>query len=222
MGAGESIAVHAVALLCRHAYETSIRAESDRPAARGQRAHGAVQLAAGPRSGRHLHRPHRGHRRRAIDARVGAGDPRRSALAGPRVERGRRGRRRARPVSADRAAAHLSRARRRAAVDRARVSLLLFGRAARGRSSGRRSKSGRPPKYAGRCRERLARRGAQADRERRGGRHSLSRARCRQRDVRRRRSRSRCRSTWTSSATSCCCARTASPPTTSPSSWTMR
>ena len=43
--------------------------EPDRPAARRQRAHGALQLAARARPRRHLHPPHRGHRRRAIDAR---------------------------------------------------------------------------------------------------------------------------------------------------------
>ena len=42
------------------------------PAARRQRAHGALQLAAGARHGRHVHPAHRGHRRRAIDARVRA------------------------------------------------------------------------------------------------------------------------------------------------------
>ena len=51
-------------------------------------------------------------------------------------------------------------------------------------------KAGKPPKYTGRCRARLARRCAQANRERRSGGHSLSSARYRQRHVRRCRPRS--------------------------------
>ena len=41
------------------------------PAARRQRAHGALQLAARARPRRHVHPAHRGHRRRAIDQGVG-------------------------------------------------------------------------------------------------------------------------------------------------------
>ena len=48
-----------------------VRPEPDRPAARRQRPHGAVQLAARARQGRHAGASHRGHRHRALDARVG-------------------------------------------------------------------------------------------------------------------------------------------------------
>ena len=71
-------------------YASPLRTQSDRPSARRQRAHGAVQLAAGARGGRHVHPAHRGHRRRAIDARVRGGDPRGPALA--RASTGTRGR----------------------------------------------------------------------------------------------------------------------------------
>ena len=40
------------------------------------------------RSGRHVHPAHRRHRRRALDARVRAGHPRRPALDGPRLDEG--------------------------------------------------------------------------------------------------------------------------------------
>ena len=50
----------------------SVRAQPDRAAPRRQRPHGALQLAARARSGRHVHPAHRGHRLRALDARVGA------------------------------------------------------------------------------------------------------------------------------------------------------
>ena len=46
-------------------------AQPHRPAARRQRADGALQLAARARHRRHVHPAHRGHRRRAVDARVG-------------------------------------------------------------------------------------------------------------------------------------------------------
>ena len=75
-------------------------------------------LARGAR--RHVHPPHRGHRRRAIDARVGGGDPARSALARPRLGRGARHRRRARALPPVRAAAPLSVVREGAARRRAR------------------------------------------------------------------------------------------------------
>ena len=66
-----------------------------------------------------VHPAHRGHRRRAIDARVGGGDPPRPALARPRLGRGARRRRRARAVPAVRAAASLPVVREGAARRRA-------------------------------------------------------------------------------------------------------
>ena len=99
-------------------YEVRFAPEPHRPAARRQRAHGAVQLAARARPAGHVHPAHRGHRRRAIDARVGGGDPARPALARARLGRRAGRRRRARAVSAVRAAAPLSVVREGAAERR--------------------------------------------------------------------------------------------------------
>ena len=65
----------------------ALRAESDRPSARRQRADRAVQLAARARPRRHVRAAHRGHRHRAIDARIGSEHPRRPAVARPRLGR---------------------------------------------------------------------------------------------------------------------------------------
>ena len=153
------------------------RSQSDRAAARRQRADGALQLAARARPGRHLRPAHRGHRLRALDARVRARHPRRPALDGARLGRGRRGRRRARPVSAVGAAAHLPGARRRADVDGRRRITASVRRSSSRPIARRRSQAGRPPKYVGRCRDIPPRRGAPARRERRAGGHPLPRAR---------------------------------------------
>ena len=125
---------------------------SHRSTARRQRAHGAVQLAAGPRQGRHLHPAHRGHRRRALDARVGDEHPRGPALARPRLGRGAGRRRAARPVPPERAAAPVRVVRERAGRRRPCLLLLLFAGEARGGPRSRRRRPSRPPKYHGTCR----------------------------------------------------------------------
>ena len=116
-------------------HESPLRAESDRPAARRQRAHRALQLAARARPRRHVHPAHRGHRRRALDD----ASPRTSILEdlrwlgldwdeGPDVGGA------ARPVPPVRAAAPLHVVRQRAAGRRPRLLLLLLAAEARGRS----------------------------------------------------------------------------------------
>ena len=60
----------------------------DRRPAHRRRAHGALQLADGPRQRRDARAAHRGHRPRALDARERRADPRRAALAGARLRRG--------------------------------------------------------------------------------------------------------------------------------------
>ena len=64
----------------------AVRAEPHRAAPRRQRPHRALQLAAGARHRRHVRPAHRGHRFRALDARVRGRDPR-----GPAVDGARRG-----------------------------------------------------------------------------------------------------------------------------------
>ena len=71
-------------------------------------------------SGRHVRAAHRGHRRRAIDARVGGRDPARPALARPRLGRGARRRRPVRSVPAVGAAAPVRVVREGAAQRRGR------------------------------------------------------------------------------------------------------
>ena len=144
-----------------HCHESPIRPEPDRPAARRQRAHGAVQLAARARRRRHVHPAHRGHRRRAIDARVGGGDPARPALARPRLGRGARRRRRARAVSPVRAAAPLSVVREGAArpPDAAYYCFCSTAQLEAERQAA--LAAGRPARYAGTCR-RLSREQAAA------------------------------------------------------------
>ena len=183
MGAGESIAVHAVRWYV-DPHETTIRPEPHRPSARGQCAHRAVQLAARSWSGWNLHPAHRGHGRRAVDARVGTGHPRRPAVArtswveGPEVG-GEHGPYR----QSERLHVYREHAIELLSAGRC-VLLLLF---AEQLESDRREslKSGKPPKYAGRAGASRDDEARQADREGRGGRHSLSRARTGSVDVRR-------------------------------------
>src|SRR5437667_90082 len=52
----------------------SFRSKSVWSPARGERAHGVVQLAACARRERDVHPPHRRHRRRALDLRIAAGE----------------------------------------------------------------------------------------------------------------------------------------------------
>ena len=118
-------------------HASPLRPQPHRPPARRQRPHGAVQLAAGARARRHVHPAHRGHRRRAIDARVRGGDPRGPALARPRT--GTRGRtsagrtaRTGSPSGCTSTAAYADELLERGP----RLLLLLLGRAARGRAPG--------------------------------------------------------------------------------------
>ena len=122
--------------------ESPLRPQPDRAASRRQRAHGAVQLAARARPRRHLHPPHRGHRRRALDHGVRAEHPRGSALARARLGRRARRRRRGGPVPPVRAAASLRLVRQRAARRRPRVLLLLLAAEARSGTPQRCSRPG--------------------------------------------------------------------------------
>ena len=124
VGRGEAIAAHAIALLVGELTDGIDRAiRSIRvlivmrvrfaPSPTGQLHVGNARtalfnwlLARG--AGRHLHPPHRGHRRRALDARIRGGDPPRPAVARPRLGRRARRRRPARAVPAVGAAAPLS------------------------------------------------------------------------------------------------------------------
>ena len=122
-----------------------LRAEPDRLPASRQRPHGAVRLGVCAPARRHVHPAHRGHRRRALDAGSGAGDPRRDGLARARLRRG--------PVLPDAADGPLSRGARRHARARARLSLLHDAggarRAARGADGARREAALRRPLAAG-------------------------------------------------------------------------
>ena len=127
-------------------------------------------LARGSR--RHVRPAHRGHRRRALDARVGGGHPARPAVARARLGRGSRRRRRVRAVPAVRAAAPVRVVREGAAERRAGVLLLLLAASSSRPSAARRSPpAGRPATRAraGGCRRDEAR---GADRRRASGRRS--------------------------------------------------
>ena len=198
-------------------HESPLRPIAHRPPARRQRAHRALQLAARTRAGRHVHPPHRGHRRRALHARVG-GRPS-STTCGGSASTGTRASRRAattaptaRPSACRPYRSHAT----RLLDDGQGVLLLLFRRPARSRSARRNSPRRMPPKYPGTCRhidpDDAARRAADG-RARRG---ALPRARGPRGHLRRRRPRDPSRFTPTSSATRCWCAPTASRPTTSP------
>ncbi len=100
-----------------------LRPEPHRLPAPGRRAHRAVRLGLRAPARRHVHPAHRGHRRRALDAGGGAGDPRRDGLARPRLRRG--------SVLPDAADGPLPRGRRRHARARARLPLLHAARRAR-------------------------------------------------------------------------------------------
>ena len=104
-------------------------------------------LARGAR--RHVHPPHRGHRRRALDARVGGGDPRRPALARPRLGRGAGRRRPARTLSPVGAAAPLS-VVRAGAARRAAARTTASARRSSSRPSAQAAlAAGRPARYCG-------------------------------------------------------------------------
>ena len=144
MGAGESIAVHAVALLIGVTRMTETRDLMRlrfAPSPTGQLHVGNARTAlfnwllARGQGGTFILRIEDTDFERSTRESERS-DHRRPALARPRVDRGRRRWRRARSVPPVRAPAHLSRARRRADGRRAGVSLLLLGRAARGRSAG--------------------------------------------------------------------------------------
>ena len=101
-------------------------------------------------------------RRRAILARVGGGHPARPALARPRLGRGARRRRSARPVPAVRAPGTLPIARGPPRERRAGLLLLLLARSSSRRSARRRWPTAGRPRYAGTCRGARSRRGAPA------------------------------------------------------------
>ena len=167
IGRGEAIAAHAVALLAlgqprsRSAMSMRVRFA---PSPTGQLHVGNARtalfnwlLARG--SGRHVHPAHRGHRRRALDARVRGRDPARPALARPRLGRGAGRRRTARTVSAVRAAAPLSVVREGAAQRRTRRTTASARRRSSRPSARRRSPPDGPratPARAGGCRREQA------------------------------------------------------------------
>src|SRR5690348_1195365 len=65
-----------------------VRPFADRRPPHRRRAHGALQLAHGPRQRRDAGAAHRGHRSRAFDARERRTDPRRAGVAAARLRRG--------------------------------------------------------------------------------------------------------------------------------------
>ena len=153
---------------------SALRSEPDRSAARRQRAHRAVQLAARARQGRHARPAHRGHRHRAVDARVRGEHPRGPALA--RACTGTRARTSAAPHGPYRQSERLH-------LYASYANELLAGGHAyycfcspTKLEDDRRQDlaAGRPPKYRGTCRESAARRGARAHRRRRARRSSAS------------------------------------------------
>ena len=221
-------AVHAIARIAgeprvrfRAQHESPLRSKSDRPAARRQRSHGAVQLAAGARLARHVRAAHRGHRCRAIDARIRGGDCRRSALARPRLGRRARHRRRVRAVpQSERLHLYQSYAKELLAAGNAYYCFCSREQLEAERQAA--LAAGRPAQYAGTCRSLSSERSRGADRGRRAARHPLPGARGSRGRRSTTRSAARCASTPTSSAIRSSCAPTARPPTTSPSSSTMR
>ena len=206
----------------KRAYASPIRSESDRPAARRQRAHGAVQLAARARQGRHVHPAHRGHRHRAIDARVGGRHPRGSALARTRLGRGAGRRRRRTARIASRSGCTCTRrmrtscwpaATRTTASARRQSSRTIARRILRPavrRNTAAPAATSPPDEARG------------AHRRRRTAGHPLQRARARRGQLPGSRPRRSHRSAATSSAIRCWSDRTAGRPTTSPSWSTMR
>ena len=118
---------------------------ADRDAARRADPHRALQLGLRAPHRRHVRLPHRGHRRRARHRGVLRRDPRRPALAGPRLGRGA-ARSAARTARTGRASAATSTATSLGAAGRrrARVRVLLHGRGDRGAAPG-----GRPRPEAG-------------------------------------------------------------------------
>ena len=166
-------------------------------------------LARGQR--RHVHPPHRGHRRRALDARVRGRHPPRPPLARPRLGRGARRRRRARSVPAVRAAAPVPVVREGTARRRRGLLLLLLDRRSSTPSGRTRSPPGVRRATAGTCR-RLSREQAHgAHRRRRAAGDPLSRARGPRRRLHRRWSAAKCASRPTSSAIRSSSAPTARP-----------
>ena len=150
-----------------------LRAQPDRASARRQRAHGAVQLAAGARPRRHVHPPHRGHGRRAVDAPSPSSDSRGPALARARLGRGPGPRRTAcGPYRAVRAAGLYQSYARELIGRRLRLLLFLHARAARGRARRRRWPPGCRRDTPGRCRAIDPAEAARARRGRRAGRRS--------------------------------------------------
>ena len=130
----------------------AVRAQPHGAAARRQRAHGALQLAAGAPHGRHVRPAHRGHRLRAIDARVGGRHPRRPAVAGAR--RGTKASRRAATTArtASRSGC-TSIARTPWSCCRAAPAYHCFCTAEELEADRQRAlAAGLPPKYTGRCR----------------------------------------------------------------------
>ena len=120
--------------------------------ARRRGAHRALQLPVRARARRRVRAAHRGHRRRALDRRIGRRHPRQHALARARVGRGPGRGRRARPVLSERAPRALRAPRRRAASRpaaptraTARAEELEARRAAQ-------LARGEAPRYDGRCR----------------------------------------------------------------------
>ena len=232
IGRGEAIAVHAVALLSnrdlslkrRSPDASPLRTEPDRSAARRQRAHGAVQLAARAR-----HRTARSScasRTPTSSARRASPRRRSSTTCAGSGSTGTKG-----PTSAARTArtgspsgcisiASYADGAARAAGTRTTASARRSSSRPIGR---RRSPPGGRRSTPARCRALSREQARGADRRPASGRRSASACPSdREVVVRRRRARRGARSTPTSSAIRCSCAPTARPPTTSPSSSTMR
>ena len=173
-------------------------------------------------AGRHVHPAHRGHRRRAVDARVGGGDPARPALARPRLGRGARRRRPARAVPPVRAARTCTGRTRRSCSPRATRTTA----SARPRQLDAERQAalaaGQPPRYAGTCRRLPREQAARAHRRRRAAGRPLPRARGPRRRLQRRRARRRALSDRRHRRSGHRPLRRHARPTTSPSSSTMR
>ena len=98
-----------------------------------------LQLAARARARRRVHPAHRGHRRRAVDGGIRSGHHPRPALARTRLGRGARRRRAVRAVPAVGAASPLRVVREGAAERRRRLLLLLLARSSSTPTGRRRS-----------------------------------------------------------------------------------
>ena len=127
---------HYLELQRHQARARALRALPHRQAPRGRRAHRDLQLGVRPRKRRHLHPQDRRHRPHALHRGEHAGHPARHALARPRLGRGPRGRRRLRPLLADRAPRHLPRGRPAPRRRGQGLLLLLHARRARGLPQG--------------------------------------------------------------------------------------